>query len=166
VDGEERWCKEQSQEQSVRHVVLFALRPMPSVVLTEWVEMWDVGWPPSFATVCLSPRPSSVVWDILRKGCLPRPQVGMRHSGFPFSVIGHVVHIPSTHPAQDAVDSNPRSPPPPTHPRLSSPRGRPRQARRTRSSGQWRDPVGRERIQPAHAPQENLVCRYPVYRHG
>ena len=40
-----------------------------------------------------------------------------------FFVIEHVAHIPSRHPAQDAVDSNPRSPPPPTNSRLCGPRG-------------------------------------------
>ena len=55
MDGEERWRKEQSQEQSVRHVVLFVFRPMSGVVLTEWMDLWDVCRPPSFAAVRPSP---------------------------------------------------------------------------------------------------------------
>lgn len=65
--------------------MLLVFRPRPSAVLTELVDLGDVDRPPSLVAVRPSPWPSSTVWNILRKGCAPRPQVGMRLPGFPFS---------------------------------------------------------------------------------
>ena len=139
--------------------VLFVFRPTPSAVLTGCVNLGDVGWPPSLTAVCPSP------WSSEEECSLPNKS-GCESSVFPFLCIRHVAYISLTHPAQDVVDSNPRSPPPPPDSRLSGPRTRARQTRETSSCRKWRDQAGRVHVQPAHTPQENMVCRYPVYCYG